>query len=185
MLVSTVQENESAIHIYIPSFLDFLATYFTTEHWIEFPVLYNRFSLCYLLYVCVHAKLLQSSLTLCNPMDRSLPGSSVHGIFRQESWSGLPSPLPGDLPDPGIEPVPPASPALQEDSLLLGHLGSQRFDDPIASPVCFNILDSLHYICDTWSKLCFLLQNKHQLQNVRKYTGSATNFNAERTSLSE
>ena len=31
---------------------------------------------------------------------------------RQEYWSGLPFPPPGDLPDPGIEPVAPASPAL-------------------------------------------------------------------------
>ena len=28
--------------------------------------------------------------TLCNPMDCSLPGSSVHGILQQEYWSGLP-----------------------------------------------------------------------------------------------
>ena len=34
---------------------------------------------------------------------------------RQEYWSGLPFPSPGDLPDPGIE---SGSPALQEDSLL-------------------------------------------------------------------
>ena len=34
---------------------------------------------------------------------------------RQEYWSGLPCPLPGDLHDPGIE---PASPALQVDSPL-------------------------------------------------------------------
>ena len=34
---------------------------------------------------------------------------------RQEYWSGLPFPTPGDLPDPGIE---PGSPALQADSLL-------------------------------------------------------------------
>ena len=33
---------------------------------------------------------------------------------RQEHWSGLPFPSPGDLPDPGIE---PGSPALQLDSL--------------------------------------------------------------------
>ena len=32
------------------------------------------------------------------------PGSSVHGILQQEYWSGLPSPPPGDLPAPGIEP---------------------------------------------------------------------------------
>jgi len=39
------------------------------------------------------------------------------GLSRQEYWSGLPCPLPGDLPDSGIKPVPSASPALQVDSL--------------------------------------------------------------------
>ena len=48
-------------------------------------------------------------------MDWSPPGSSVHGISRQEYWSGLPFPSPEDLPDLGIE---PRSPALQADSLL-------------------------------------------------------------------
>ena len=37
------------------------------------------------------------------------------GLSRQEYWSGLPFPSPGDLPDPGIE---PRSPALQTDTLL-------------------------------------------------------------------
>ena len=36
------------------------------------------------------------------------------GFSRQECWSGLPFPSPGDLPDPGIE---PRSPSLQADSL--------------------------------------------------------------------
>ena len=36
------------------------------------------------------------------------------GFSRQEYWSGLPFPSPGDLPNPGIEPW---SPALQADSL--------------------------------------------------------------------
>ena len=36
------------------------------------------------------------------------------GFPRQEHWSGLPFPSPGDLPDPGIT---PGSPALQADSL--------------------------------------------------------------------
>ena len=53
---------------------------------------------------CVHV---QSCLTLCNPMDCSLPGSSVHGSFQAEYWSGLPVP-PGDLLDPEIKPVSPA-----------------------------------------------------------------------------
>ena len=50
----------------------------------------------------------QSCSPLCDPMDCSPPGSSVHGISRQEYWSGLPFPPPGDLPDSGIEPTSPA-----------------------------------------------------------------------------
>ena len=50
----------------------------------------------------------QSCLTLCDPMDCSLPGSSIHGFSRQEYWSGLPLPSPGDLLNPGIEPGSPA-----------------------------------------------------------------------------
>ena len=53
----------------------------------------------------VHAKSLQSCLTLCDPVDHSPPGSSVSGTLQQEYWSGLPCPPPGDLPDPGIEPT--------------------------------------------------------------------------------
>ena len=45
-------------------------------------------------------------------MDCSLPGSSVPEIPRQEHWSGLPFPPPGDLPDSGVKPTSPASPAL-------------------------------------------------------------------------
>ena len=36
------------------------------------------------------------------------------GFSRQECWSGLPFPTPGDLPDPGIEPTSPPSPALAD-----------------------------------------------------------------------
>ena len=43
------------------------------------------------------------------------------GFSRQEYGSGLPCPLSGDLPDPGIEPVPFMSPAVQVDSLPLIH----------------------------------------------------------------
>ena len=64
-------------------------------------------------HVCVSVA--QSCLTLCDPMDCSLPSSSVHGISRQEYWSGLPFPSPGDLPHPGIK---PGSPILQAHSLL-------------------------------------------------------------------
>ena len=38
------------------------------------------------------------------------------GFSRQEYWNGLPFPSPGNLPDPEIEPMLPASAALQVDS---------------------------------------------------------------------
>ena len=69
-------------------------------------------------YVCMLVT--QLCPTLCDPMDSSLPGSSVHGISRQGYWSGLPFLSPGDLPDPGIE---PESPAMQADALLSELLG--------------------------------------------------------------
>ena len=43
------------------------------------------------------------------------------GFPRQEYWSEFPFPSPGDLPNPGIEPVFSMSPAMQADSLLLSH----------------------------------------------------------------
>ena len=46
------------------------------------------------------------------------------GFSRQEYWSGLPCPPPGELPDSGIEPTSPAAPALQAVSLPLSHQGS-------------------------------------------------------------
>ena len=120
---------------------------------------------CHFLLQCMKVKsesdVAQLCPTLHDPMDCSLPGTSVHGIFqarvlewvaiafslqplkvkvkslscvrlfaipwtvayqappsmgfsRQECWSGLPFPSPGDLPNPGIE---PGSPALQADAL--------------------------------------------------------------------
>jgi len=64
------------------------------------------------------SEVVQSCLILCDPIDYSLPGSSVHGIFQARVLEWLPFPTPGDLPDPGIESV---SPALRVDSLPLSH----------------------------------------------------------------
>ena len=54
----------------------------------------------------------QSCLTLCDPMDVVHQAPLFMGFSRQAYRSGLPFPPPGDLPDPGIKPVFPASPAL-------------------------------------------------------------------------
>ena len=59
----------------------------------------------------------QSCPTLCDPMDCHQPGSSVHGLSRQEYWSGLPFSPTGDLSNLGVKFAYLASPALQVDSL--------------------------------------------------------------------
>ena len=70
--------------------------------------------------------------TLCDPMDCSPPGSSVHGFSRQEYWSGLPCPSPGNLSDSGIE---PRSPALQADALPAETQAQEYWSgQPIPSP---------------------------------------------------
>ena len=56
----------------------------------------------------------QLYLTLYDPMDCSLPSSSVHGTLQAEYWRELPFPSPGDLPNAGME---PRSPTWQADSL--------------------------------------------------------------------
>ena len=65
--------------------------------------------------------------TLCNPMNHSPPGSSVHGICQARilewvaiSFSG------GNLLDPGIEPISPASPALAGRFYTTGPPGKPR-----------------------------------------------------------
>ena len=56
------------------------------------------------------------------------------GSFRQEYWSGLPFPFPGDLSDPGIK---PRSPSLQADTLL-----SEPPGKPGDNPVMHNSVDT-------------------------------------------
>ena len=47
----------------------------------------------------------QSRLTFCDPIDYSLQAPLSMGFSKQEYWSELPFPTPGDLPNPGIEPT--------------------------------------------------------------------------------
>ena len=66
----------------------------------------------------VKLKIVQSCLTICNPMDYT-----VHGILQAKYWSGYPFPSPGDLANPGIK---PRSPILQADSLLAEPQGTPK-----------------------------------------------------------
>ena len=64
------------------------------------------------MHVCVYAKSLQSCPTLCDPMDHSLSGSSVHGILQARivEWVAMPSSR--GSPNSGVKPVSLMSPVL-------------------------------------------------------------------------
>ena len=80
-------------------------------------------SWCYHGALCICAESLQSCLTLCDPMDCSCQAPLSMGFSRQEYYSGLPCPSPGDLSNPGTELESLVSPALQADSLPTKPLG--------------------------------------------------------------
>ena len=63
-------------------------------------------------------------LTLATPWTVAFQASLSMGFSRQEYWSGLPLPSPGDLPNPGIK---PGSPVLQADSLLTELQGKPKY----------------------------------------------------------
>ena len=64
---------------------------------------------CYLQFVLAWSIYVLSCVWLfVTPWTCGPPDSSVRGFSQQEYWSGLPFLSPGHLPDPGIEPAPPA-----------------------------------------------------------------------------
>ena len=65
----------------------------------------------------------QSCPTLCNPMDGSLPGSSVHGILQARILQWVAMPFSRDLPDLGIELM---SLALASEFLTVGPAGKSQ-----------------------------------------------------------
>ena len=84
------------------------------------------------------------------------------GFSRQEYWSGLPCPPPEDLPDPGIKPVSPASPALEADSLstelpgkpIYANKGGLRWFALVGPPVITGYFDSgEHKLGDTKAQI--------------------------------
>ena len=77
---------------------------------------------------------------LCDPMDCSPQGSSVHGILQARILDGLPFLPPGDLPDSGVEPMSPASPALA---------GRFFITDPPGRPIYIPL-----YIMYTYPRYC-------------------------------
>ena len=58
-----------------------------------------------LVNMCIHAKSPQSYPTLCDLIDLAHQAPLSVGFSRQENYSGLPCPPPGNLPKPGIKPA--------------------------------------------------------------------------------
>ena len=71
--------------------------------------------MCMCVCVCVRTQLLSLVRLFATPWTVVHQAPLFMGFSRQEYWSGLPFPFPGDLPDPGIK---PGSLSLQADSLL-------------------------------------------------------------------
>ena len=75
------------------------------------PALWRAFTAPLTLHVCL-VKLLQSCLTLCDPIDCSHPGSFVHGILQARILELFPMPSSRNLLDSGTEPISLTFPAL-------------------------------------------------------------------------
>ena len=66
------------------------------------------------------------------------------GLFRQEYWSGLPFPPPGDLPYPRVKPRSPAPPALAVGFFTTSALGKPQYN----CSVCVLVAQSCLTLCD-------------------------------------
>ena len=78
----------------------------------QLGVLFSLLSIPALKAVCVCAQLLSHVRLSATSRTAARQAPLSMGFSRQEYWSGLPFPPPGDLPNPGIKPVFPATPAL-------------------------------------------------------------------------
>ena len=104
-MTSVFSWQNSIIHC--PAYL----IYFYMDIFI-FQISHNVYIL--LLKLESESEVAQSCPTLCDRWTVAHQAPPSMGFSRQEYWSGLPFPSPGDLPDPGIE---PRSPTLQADAL--------------------------------------------------------------------
>ena len=64
------------------------------------------------MFTCVSMCVLRYVQLFPTPWTVACQAPVSMGFSRQEYWSGLPCPTPGDLPDPGIKPTSPVSPAM-------------------------------------------------------------------------
>ena len=78
----------------------------------------------------MHAQLLSHVRLFATPWTVARQAPLSMGFFQQEYWNGLPFPSPGDLSDPGIEPLSPVSPALAGGVFIAVTPGRSRLPEP-------------------------------------------------------
>ena len=95
-----------------------------------------------------HMRLVTESCSaLCNTWTVAYQAPLSIEFFRQEYWSGLPFPSPGDIPNPGSESSSPVSPALKVDSLPTEPLGKPtRYLESLVA----QMVKSLPATLETW-----------------------------------
>ena len=107
--------------------------------------------LCYVMLSLSHVHLFANTWIVAHQAPLSM------GFSRQEYWSGLPFPSPGDLPNPGIK---PRSPTLQADSLLSEPPGKHWTNSTVYVKQTLSFilglwnLDSLQQGMPMWIALC-------------------------------
>ena len=103
---------------------------------------------------CICAKSFQTCPTLCAPMDYIACQAPLSiGFSRQEYWSRLPCPPPGDLPDPQIKPVSLRSPALAARFFTTRAIWETHLNTTMKSesrPVVTNSFRP-HGLCSPWN----------------------------------
>ena len=101
-------------------------------------------------WITVNTKSLLSCPTLCNALDSTHHALLSMGFSRQDYWSGLPCPPPGDLPIPGIEPTSLGSPAWAG-----GFFTTSTIWDALML-LCLRMVSSFLMIPDVpWYKSCY------------------------------
>ena len=129
-------------------------------------------------FTCIEVKwsaVARSCPTLCDPMDYRLPGSSVHGIPRQEYWSGLPFPSPGNFLTYGLN---PGLPHWRQTLYCLSHKGSIRDTciKDILLPSCYRPYEFITFDYIFRSVYSLLMKTVYYLQKQTKRTRVITRW---------
>ena len=97
----------------------------------HFQLLTHAYTICFITAVVIIVFMLSHIWLFVTPWTVACQAPLSMGFFRQEFWSGLPFPPPGDLLHPRIKPMSPVSPTLQADSLPAEPLGSSQLQLPL------------------------------------------------------